>query len=148
MGLGSHPRNTKLLGLSGIHFLSERIKLPGMDHLRYGTHAAGCHRCLLKNDRDDRKDDSTCKAIGLKEAFQPDGTGEDIPLKQGLKHQITNGKWEVWSEKWSIRKVHKFKSEQKRRILRKRRVRHPPQSGWLDEWGCLKGSRSTSETSC
>jgi len=19
-------------------------------------------------------------------------------------------------------------------------VRHPPQSGWLDEWGCLKGS--------
>ncbi len=20
-------------------------------------------------------------------------------------------------------------------------VRHPPQSGWLDEWGCLKGSR-------
>jgi len=20
------------------------------------------------------------------------------------------------------------------------KVRHPPQSGWLDEWGCLKGS--------
>lgn len=23
-------------------------------------------------------------------------------------------------------------------------VRHPPQSGWLDEWGCLKGSRPIS----
>jgi DNA invertase Pin-like site-specific DNA recombinase len=27
------------------------------------------------------------------------------------------------------------------RILRKLKVRHPPQSGWLDEWGRLKGGR-------
>jgi len=25
--------------------------------------------------------------------------------------------------------------------MRPAAVRHPPQSGWLDEWGCLKGSR-------
>ena len=24
--------------------------------------------------------------------------------------------------------------------IQKVKVRHPPQSGWLDEWGCLKGS--------
>ena len=26
-------------------------------------------------------------------------------------------------------------------------VRHPPQSGWLDEWGRLKDDRTTSEIS-
>jgi len=25
-------------------------------------------------------------------------------------------------------------------VADKNKVRHPPQSGWLDEWGCLKGS--------